>query len=755
MIIPLINKIRRNMKLRNAFLLAVVVAGASIAALCPKPTPAGKDAVILQKMVEVLGQLHFNPQDTNVDFSKKVYKVYLDRLDGSRRFLTQQDVDQLKNYENKIGDAVRTQDFTFYTLSQKLLDAGIVKAETYYNAALTAPLDFTINEKINIDSDKKPYAKNDDELKDMWRKMIKYDVETRLSNKLDDKIKGKTDVKDKSDEELKKAALTETTKSYNDYFKRLKKVKPNNRFGVYLNSIANVYDPHTEYFEPVDKQAFDIRMSGRLIGIGARLQTDLETDFTKVTDIVIGGPAYKEGELKEGDLVMKVGQGDKEPVDVAGMNIDEVVSMIRGELGKQVRLTVKSKIDGKVKTIPIIREEIVVDEGFARSLIIESEKTSEKIGYIKLPMFYADFEREDGHQCAEDIEIEVKKLQQAGVKGIILDLRNNGGGSLRDVVKMAGQFIESGPIVQVKNRLDRPEVMSDTDPTVQYNGPLIIMQNEFSASASEIMAAALQDYGRAIIVGTNSYGKGTVQRFFDLDRALTGSTDLKPLGQIKVTIQKFYRVNGGATQLKGVAPDILLPDSYMNIPSGEKDNEYPMPWTQIKPVRYAQNVVDFSKVLPKIIENSKKRVDASPVFKAIIENAKLIKQQRDRSEETLNLATYIATEKKQQEYSKKLNNLIKMNDESGDEITSVTSKSTEVTKDKKDKKTLVERLYAENLQVDLDKLTAAKDSSKIIRNTDWLKNVKNDAQLQETLFIMKDLIQNATFKTAYADVKKN
>ena len=347
------------------------------------------------------------------------------------------------------------------------------------------------------------------------------------------------------------------------------------------------------------------------------------------------------------------------------------------------------------------------------------------------------------------------KLRAANVKGIIQDLRNNGGGSLRDVVKMAGLFIESGPVVQVKNRYDRPDVMSDTDPTVQYNGPLIIMQNEFSASASEIMAAALQDYGRAIIVGTNSYGKGTVQRFFDLDRAISGNSDVKPLGQIKVTIQKFYRVNGGSTQLKGVAPDILLPDSYMNVPSGEKDNEYPLPWTQINPVRYSQNVVDYQKVLPKIAENSKKRVDASLVFKAIVENAKLIKQQRDRSEETLNLTTYIATEKKQQDYSKKLNNLIKMNEDGSDDGVSATGGNIAMKSAAKKDKNVIERLFAENLQVDFDKLTAAKDSSKIIRNTDWLKNVKNDVQLQETLAIMKDLIMNATFKTAFAEPKRN
>ena len=299
---------------------------------------------------------------------------------------------------------------------------------------------------------------------------------------------------------------------------------------------------------------------------------------------MIGGPAWKQGDLKEGDLIMKVGQADKEAVDVAGMDINEVVSMIRGSEGTEVRLTVKGKVDGKLKVVSIIREEVIIDEGYAKSLVIQSNKDSEKIGYIKLPKFYADFEKEDGHQSAEDVEIEIEKLKKAGVKGIILDLRNNGGGSLRDVVKMSGYFIEEGPIVQVKDRTNKPEVLDDKDPSVQYAGPLIVMVNEFSASASEILAAALQDYSRAIIVGSNTYGKGSVQRFFDLDRAVYGNSDVKPLGQIKITIQKFFRVNGGSTQLKGVTPDIILPDNYSEINVGEKDNEHPMAWSQISAV---------------------------------------------------------------------------------------------------------------------------------------------------------------------------
>jgi carboxyl-terminal processing protease len=720
-------KIWMNMKIRNAILMTAVASVALIAAFCPKPTPVEKEAVLLQKMMEVMNQLHYNPQTNNDELSKKVFKLYLDRSDAGRRFLTQGDVDKMKAYELQLDDHIKTQDFTFFNQSVELMDAATVKAETFYKEVLTETIDFTKNETIELDGDKKPYAKDDKELKDIWRRMIKFEVLTRLTSKLEDKEKGKAEVKDKSEEELQKAAMAETTKNYNEYFKRIKKVKRMDRLSNFLNAITSVYDPHTEYFEPIDKQSFDISMSGRLIGIGARLQTDSETDFTKISDIIIGGPAWKQGDLKEGDLVTKVAQVDKEPVSVAGMDINEVVSMIRGEAGTEVRLTVKSKADGSTKVISIIREEVILDEGYAKSLVIQSNKDSEKIGYIKLPKFYADFEKEDGHQCAEDVEVEIEKLKKANVKGIILDLRNNGGGSLRDVVKMSGFFVEEGPMVQVKNRFDKAEVLNDSDPSVQYTGPLVVMVNEFSASASEILAAAMQDYGRAVIVGSNTYGKGTVQRFFDLDRALVGNNSVKPLGQIKITIQKFFRVNGGSTQLKGVAPDIALPDNYTEIPVGEKDNEHPMAWTQINPVKFGQTVVDLKK-LPKIAESSKKRVDANPTFKLIAENAVRIKQQRDDTDHSLNLKAYRDSEAKRKELNKKFDSISKP-------IT-------------------IEGFTAENLSEDMAALTASNDSSKVIRNTDWVKDVKKDIHLYETLMIMKDLIQNATFKTASVEPKR-
>ncbi len=714
------------MKIRNAILMTLVGSVALMAAFCPKPTPAEKEGVLLQSMMQVMNQLHYSPQLVNDDLSKKVYKLFLDRSDSGRRFLTQADIDVLKQYELQLDDQIKIQDFTFVNESTKLMDAGIVKAEGFYKEALAQPIDFSKNEVVELDGDKKPYAKDDNELKDIWRRMIKYEVLSRVVNKLDEKDKGKAEFQDKTQEDFQKAAITEVTKMYNDYFKRIKKLKRMDRISSFLNAITNVFDPHTEYFEPVDKQSFDITMSGRLIGIGARLQTDLESDFTKVSDIMIGGPAWKQGDLKEGDLIMKVAQGEKEPVDVAGMDINEVVSMIRGSEGTEVRLTVKRKVDGKTEVIAIIREEVIIDEGYAKSLIIQANKDSDKIGYIKLPKFYADFEKEDGHQCAEDVEIEIEKLKKEGVKGIILDLRNNGGGSLRDVVKMSGYFIEEGPIVQVKNRNDRPEVLSDNDATVQYSGPLIVMVNEFSASASEILAAALQDYSRAIIVGSTTYGKGTVQRFFDLDRAVYGNNDVKPLGQIKISIQKFFRVNGGSTQLKGVTPDIVLPDSYSEVNVGEKDNEFPMAWSQITPVKYAQSVVDLKK-LPKIAENSNKRVQNNETFKLIAENAHRIKEQRNKTEYTLNLQAYRELEAKQKQIGKKFEAAFKP----------------------------IEGFMADNITEDLNALTATKDSSKIIRNTEWLKDVKKDIHLYETLMIMKDFIQNATFKTASAEIKKN
>ena len=353
------------------------------------------------------------------------------------------------------------------------------------------------------------------------------------------------------------------------------KIDESDWLSIYLNSITTIYDPHTAYFPPQDKENFDIAMSGQLEGIGARLTS--KGGFIVVAEIVPGSACWRQGQLKVGDKILKVGQGDEEPIDITDMRTDHAVKYIRGKKGTEVRLTVK-QVDGSVITIPIIRDIVILEETYTKSAVIDNK------GYINLPKFYADFSGNGGRDCSDDVKNEILKLKEEGVEGIILDLRNNGGGSLQDVVEMAGLFIKEGPIVQVKAKVGKPRVYSDTDESVYYDGPLVVMVNTYSASASEILAAAMQDYGRAVIVGGSptTFGKGTVQRAFDLDGFVSEAYDeIKPLGALKLTLQKFYRIDGGTTQLKGVTPDIILPDTWSYLNVGEKDQEFPIPWDEI------------------------------------------------------------------------------------------------------------------------------------------------------------------------------
>lgn len=675
----------------------------------PRYSSQQKEAVLINTILSGLSRMHYQPVNVDDDFSKKLYKLYIDRIDGSRRFLTQEDLSKLKTFENQLDDQATAGTYEFFNLTLDVLDRSLDKTQTYYREFLAKPFDFKKDETIETDGEKKDFAKNDAELKEYWRKSMKYETLTRLAEKLEAQKEGKDeDLKGKTLEELEADARKETLKVYDDYYVRLRKLKRSDRMSDYLNTVTNLFDPHTGYYEPIDRQNFDISMSGKLEGIGARLQTD--GDHTKVFEIVVGGPAWKGKELQENDVVLKVAQEGKEPVDITGMQINDVVSMIRGPKGTKVHLTVK-KVDGSVSTITIERDIVILEEGFAKSLLLNSDK-GDKIGYINLPRFYADFEDASGRFCSVDVEQEIQKLKKENVQGIILDLRNNGGGSLRDVVKMTGFFIEEGPIVQVKSRGRQAEVLEDDDSQVQYGGPLIVMVNEFSASASEILAAALQDYGRAIIVGSNStFGKGTVQRFYDLDRAIMGNDEVKPLGSIKLTTQKFYRVNGGSTQLKGVTPDIVFPDSYQYFDTGEKENDYPMAWSEIDPVTFAQNVAKMPNI-NQIISNSNNRVKGSELFQKVQENALRLKKQRDNSVFPLSLEAYTSWSEKLEKESAEYKELFQP----------------------------IEQMAAANLPADLAAINV--DESKKARNDEWLKSIKKDGYLYETLNIMHDLIKN-------------
>lgn len=707
-------KIFSDMKFKQSLLLFSFVGVAGIAFLLnsfstfksPDPNPQ-KEAAMMQALLQGLTRYHFQPKEINDNFSKDVYGYYLKEIDGGKRFFTQADIDQIKPFEKLLDDQALAGTFEFFDLSSALMDKSFVKTQGWYRDILSKPMDFTKNESLESDGKKIKWAKDDAELRDRWQKWMKYEVISRVT---DEQIKqDKPDFKGekKTFEQLEVDTRKKVLDTYDKWFKRLQKNDRTRRLELYLNAFTNVFDPHTGYYSPREKENFDIQMSGKLEGIGARLQSDGEK--TSVTEIVPGGPAWKGGELQPKDVVVKVGQGKDEPIDVMGWDIDDVVGKIRGPKGTVATLVIQ-KPDGTEKTIQITRDVVLMEEGFAKSLLLKTPSLQEKVGYIYLPKFYADFTPQGQTSCAQDVAKEIDKLKKENVKGIILDLRNNGGGSLRDVVQMSGLFIEEGPVVQVKSRNRQPEIMRDFDNRVQWGGPLVVMVNGFSASASEILAAAMQDYGRAVIVGsTASYGKGTVQRFFDLDNA-SSNDEVKPLGEMKLTIQKFYRISGKTTQLDGVVPDIVLPDFYNELELGERENDFPLASNTIDPVAYNQSAYRIAD-MPKLKAYSAERVKADAVFQKINENAVRLKRQRENASYPLQADAYRSWNKKQDDEAEQYENLFKP----------------------------IEVLNIDNLAADLPQIQG--DTSRIARNDSWIKDRKKDIQLFETLQIISDMIR--------------
>jgi len=675
-----------------------------------QPENEDKEKIILQAVMALMNMYHFKEVVLDDNFSHKLYHTYIERLDGMKRFLTIQDLDLLDDYQDSLDNSLQDYNLRFFDLSYDRINKAVEKTRGWYPEILSHPFDFTIKESIETDGDKRSFAKDDAELKEFWRSYLKYETLTRLVDKLKDQETTTEEPEGgrKSMAELEEAAREDVKKDFDRWYVSLDKQRRSDRFEMYLNSITNVFDPHSDYFNAKEKEDFDINMSGRLEGIGARLQMD--GDYTKVVLVIPGGPAWKQKELEVDDKIFKVQQENQvEPVDVTGWLVDEVVSLIRGPKGTKVTLTVR-KTDGSVREITIVRDEVILDEGFAKSMILDLDGEVGNVGYIYLPKFYADFENPDGRSCAQDVQVEVEKLKKANVKGIILDLRNNSGGSLNDVVQMSGLFIKDGPIVQVKGRETAPTVLKDKDDNVVYTGPLIVMVNTQSASASEILAAALQDYGRAVIVGSRStFGKGTVQRFYDLDKVIKDYDEYKPLGDVKLTLQKFYRINGGSTQLKGVIPDINLPDNQQYIDSGEKELEYPMEWTQIPPVDYSQDIVKLSS-LDDLKRKSELRVKESPVFDKIEANAERIKEIRDETTVPLQLDEYRSLDMSRDEESKEFKKIF----------------------------IPIEGLKPHNLAFDLPTIQA--DSSKIGRNQAFMESLEKDVYVEETMHIMKDLM---------------
>lgn len=660
---------------------------------------------------------HYNPGDINDKFSEKAYDIYIERIDFAKRFLLHEDIEALSIYKKELDDAMQEVNFEFLDKSVVILDLRTEEAKEYYKDILDKPFNFNKEESYEFDADNIEFVKTQKELKERWRKSLKYETMARLYDMAEEQKEAaeKSDtVTIKEFAELEIEAREKVMKRYDDWFHRMEQFNEDDRLNIYINSLVNVFDPHTQYFPPRDKENFDIRFSGQLEGIGAQLtQRD---SYIEVTKIIPGSPSWKQGELEVGDLITKVAQGNDEYVDVVDMRLDDAVQLIRGKKGTKVRLRVK-KLDKSITEIVLVRDVVVLEETYAKSAIIKDDETSRNFGYLKLPSFYVDFSKANGRSCFDDVKKEIEKLNEEQIDGLVFDLRNNGGGSLEDVVKIAGLFIKQGPVVQSMGRKGMQRTLEDKDPQIQFDGPVVVMVNTISASASEIFAAAMQDYNRAIIVGTNStYGKGTVQNFSELDRMVPRKpADMKELGSLKMTVQKFYRVNGGATQLKGVTPDIVFPDYYNYMDFGEKDLEYAMPWDEISALTYNQWDLSFDRNY--IEEISKKRIKGDSVLMLIDENGKRLKSLREETKYSLNYEKYIQK--------------AEMREKEGEKYETIG-------KDTLD-------LAIEILKVDLPAVEA--DTSSQARSDAWIMSLKKDIYLSETVNILKDIeeykIENA------------
>ena len=670
-----------------------------------------KEKIITELVINGLQFAHYQDNKIDDDFSKKVYKSYIERIDYTKKFLLKTDIDKLKIYETLIDDELKQLKSNFLDLSNEIITQRIKDASEYYVEILAEPFDFTKNEDLELDDEKNDYAKDVDQLKNNWRKALKYQVMIELKTKLAIQKKAEesedTSVVIKTYVELEKDARAKVEKRNKDYFRRLNQQERTDRYNLYMNSISLAFDPHTSYFPPKNKEDFDISMSGQLEGIGATLQE--KDGFIKVINIVPGSPSYKQGELKANDLILKVAQGDSLPLDIVGMRLDKAVRFIRGHKGTTVKLTVK-KVDGSIVIIPIVRDIVVIEDTYAKSVIIKDPNSSKRIGYIYLPSFYVNFNAKNGgRRSADDVLKEINKLKKEKIDALIIDLRNDGGGSLSDVVKMAGYFIPEGPIVQVKQKKSKAKQLLDTDPRVQYTGPMAVMVNSNSASASEIFAAALQDYDRAIIIGgKQTFGKGTVQRFINLDDIISGKADAyKPFGALKLTFQKFYRVSGGSTQLKGVEPDVVLPDNYMYIEYGEAEMDYRLPYDEIPAASYVKST-DLSQ-RKSIIKESRKRIAKNKTFELIDKQAKSIKKHRNDTKVSLNLEKYKEYEAERKAESKQFKHLY-------DDTTLV----------------LVSPLAADWQFIE-------KDSTKMQTAKKWHKKLKSDPYLLESIKVVESL----------------
>ena len=674
-----------------------------------------KMQTIMISVKNTLSYLHYSPKPINDAYSADVFDKYLEMMDPAKKFLLQSDVDEFTKHKTKLDDYLNRGDISFFNLTVDRLNARTKEVEKLSQDILSKPINFDENEELILEPKLKAYPKNQEELRNEWKKFIKYnilqEIETLNAKEQTQKEKKDSVNKFKLKDTIKLQILTPQQKQakatdevkdlLTSMFKRYDKRKKMDWFSVYMNAYTEVFDPHTNYFSPQDKEDFDVNFKGKVIGIGATIQES--KGKIKIGTLVVGAPAWKSKQISEGDEILKVkSKKDEEPINVTGMLVDEAVRFIRGEKGSEVVLTLRKK-DGSIKEVKMIREEVAIEDTFARSIIVNSPN-GKKYGFINLPGFNADFEDAKGRNASDDIKAELIKLKAQNVEGIILDLRNNGGGSLTEVVDIMGLFMKNGPVVQVKDGNGKIQVLKNKQNDPIWTGPLVIMQNELSASASEILAGAMQDYGRAVIVGSpQSFGKGTVQTFVELNRFLNTSDDF---GALKLTIQKFYRVNGKSTQLKGVDSDIPMKDIFTYEEIGERYDNYALPWDQVSTSGFAPlNTLNMSN----LVNNSAKRLTQNKNYQLLLESAQW-KEKLDKEEKvTLNFKEFESLMKARKEQIEKFKSLIKFNN-------------------------------GLNFTLHADEAKRGKTDEVFAKKSEnWLKNLKRDIYLQETVNIISEM----------------
>ena len=614
-----------------------------------------KDKVLISVLNYMLTRGHYVQKELNDEFSEMVFNNFIDGLDPSKRYFTKNDLKEFSKYKFQIDNQLKESDIAFYSLVYGRFLDKIKNAKNYYGAILKKPFNYKKDEIIDLDYKKIAYASSEKELLNFWRKQLKLQTIDRIQeqeNLDEEKFKKDKSYKKRSFSVLEKKARAEVMTSMENLYIRIDELEHRDWFSTFLNSIVAAFGPHTTYMPPNIKESFDQDMSGKLEGIGARLQK--KGIYTHIVELVSGGPAWKQGELEGGDIILKVAQENEEPIDIVGMRLDDAIKFIKGPKDTKVLLTVKKKIDGTTQVITITRDIVQLDETFVKSSVVE--KDGKKYGVIDLPKFYISFDDRNFRDSAKDMEKEIERLKEENVEGLLIDLRNNGGGSLDTAIKIAGLFVDKGPVVQIKYRNEAPVVREDINPKIQWTGSLVLLVNELSASASEIFAAAMQDYNRAVILGGNqTYGKGTVQNILPINKFYPNYD--QDLGYLKMTIQKFYRINGGSTQVEGVYSDIAMPTRFSYMKYGERDLEGALPWDKVPQASFTQvnSYSNFSDVVTTSIE----RINKDPKFQLIDEYAKWLKKEQDDSSYSLNYKQYQKELKLREEFAKKFKSVFK------------------------------------------------------------------------------------------------